>query len=120
MAAERGLAFDALADPTRRSILRVLADRGECPVNEIAAEISHVGRTSVSSHLRVLRSARLVRERREGRYRLYSVDGDSVDDVVQFLSALYSLPLIELQDRIEGSKPESSGRRAHGRSRPRE
>jgi ArsR family transcriptional regulator, arsenate/arsenite/antimonite-responsive transcriptional repressor len=118
MASERGLAFDALADPTRRSILRVLADRGECHVNEIAAEMEHIGRTSVSSHLRVLRSARLVNERRQGRYRLYSVDGDSVHDVVQFLSALYYLPLTELKDRMEGSKPESSRKRADGRPRP--
>jgi DNA-binding transcriptional ArsR family regulator len=107
MSSERALAFEALADPTRRSILRVLAERGECPVADITAEIKHVGRTSVSSHLRVLRSARLVNERRQGRYRMYSVDPDSVHEVVKFLSALYQVPLIELKDKMERAKPNS-------------
>jgi ArsR family transcriptional regulator len=108
MSAEGGLAFEALADPTRRTILRVLADRGECPVNEISSEISHVGRTSVSSHLRVLRSARLVNERRDGRYRMYSVDPDALHEVVKFLSALYELPLLELKQTMDRASSGSS------------
>ncbi|MEA2278886.1 MAG: ArsR family transcriptional regulator, arsenate/arsenite/antimonite-responsive transcriptional [Solirubrobacteraceae bacterium] len=114
MSSERALAFEALADPTRRSILRVLADRGECPVAEITAEITHVGRTSVSSHLRVLRSARLVNERREGRYRMYSVDPDSVHEVVKFLTALYHVPLTELKDKMERAKPSSGEDQGRG------
>jgi ArsR family transcriptional regulator, arsenate/arsenite/antimonite-responsive transcriptional repressor len=98
-AAESGLAFEALADPTRRTILRVLGDRGELNVGEIAAEVNNVGRTAVSSHLRILRSAGLVNERRDGRYRLYSVDGDSLHDVVQFLGSLYRAPLEDLKNR---------------------
>lgn len=97
--ANRGLAFDALADPTRRTILRVLAQRGELPVGQVADAVNHVGRTAISSHLRILRSAGLVNERRDGRYRLYSVDGDSLHDVVTFLASLYRAPLEDLKLR---------------------
>ncbi|MEA2267906.1 MAG: ArsR family transcriptional regulator, arsenate/arsenite/antimonite-responsive transcriptional [Solirubrobacteraceae bacterium] len=110
------LAFDALADSTRRTILRVLADRGECRVGEIASEVTQVGRTAVSSHLRILRSAGLVNERRDGRYRMYSVDRDSLDGVVEFLSALYRAPLDELRARMEA--PALSDEEARNRGRP--
>ncbi len=59
-------AFDALSDPTRREILRLLAENGEMTAGEVADSVSAVGRTAVSSHLRILRQAGLVVERREG------------------------------------------------------
>jgi DNA-binding transcriptional ArsR family regulator len=116
--AESSLAFDALADSTRRTILRVLADRGECRVGEIAAEVNHVGRTAVSSHLRILRSAQLVTERRDGRYRMYSVDRDAVQGVVDFLAALYRAPLDELKSRMEPPTPTEEETRNGGRPGP--
>ena len=77
-AARRGsgadLAFDALADPVRREILAVLAEDDECSAGALADRIDSVGRTAVSTHLRVLRVAGLLTERREGRYRYYSID----------------------------------------------
>ncbi|MBV9819635.1 MAG: winged helix-turn-helix transcriptional regulator [Solirubrobacterales bacterium] len=91
-ALDSGPAFEALADSTRRTILSVLATRGELPAGAIAAEVAHVGRTSISSHLRILRSAGLINERRDGRFRMYSVDGDSVHGVVRFLDGLYRAP----------------------------
>ena len=107
----RGPAFEALADGTRRAILSVLAARGELPVTEIAAVVDHVGRTSVSSHLRILRSAGLVNERRDGRFRIYSVDGTSVHDVVRFLDGLYRAPLDDLRSAT-GQRGGEAGRPA--------
>ena len=60
--------FRAVADPTRRAILDLLLD-GERTVGEIAERFA-VSRPAVSKHLRVLRGARLVRARREGRRRV--------------------------------------------------
>ncbi len=68
------LAFDALADPVRRAILTVLAERDECSVKELVDQIDSVGRTGVSNHLRILRHAGLVTERKVGRFRFYSID----------------------------------------------
>jgi DNA-binding transcriptional ArsR family regulator len=88
VAADR--AFDALADPVRREILGVLAERSECSAGEVSNAIDRVGRTAVSSHLRVLRAAGLIAERRTGRFRYYSVDPTGpAQDVIQFLQGLF-------------------------------
>jgi DNA-binding transcriptional ArsR family regulator len=93
MSGDRSGAFEALADPTRRAILRVLADQGETSAGRIASEVEHVGRTGVSSHLRILRGSGLVKERRVGRYRLYSLEarrrrrgGGLPDDAVPWVA----------------------------------
>lgn len=83
------LAFDALSDRVRRRILAALGESGELSVGEIAARIDAVGRTTVSSHLRVLRTSGLVRERRDGRNRFYSLDTDgAVRDAFVFLQSI--------------------------------
>jgi DNA-binding transcriptional ArsR family regulator len=62
-------AFGALADPTRRRILRLVADRPR-QAGELA-EGFPVSRPAVSRHLRVLREAGLVAAKKEGRARVY-------------------------------------------------
>jgi DNA-binding transcriptional ArsR family regulator len=64
--------FRAIADPTRRAILDRLR-AGAAPVNALAADFEQ-SRPGISKHLRVLRKARLVREERAGRERLYQLD----------------------------------------------
>ncbi len=64
--------FEALADPTRRRLLELLA-AGERSAGSLATEFD-LSRPGVSRHLRVLREAGLVRARGEGQRRLYSVD----------------------------------------------
>jgi DNA-binding transcriptional ArsR family regulator len=65
-------ALAALADPTRRGIVALLAG-GERPAGEVARAFP-VSRPAVSRHLRVLRDAGLVRSRTDGRRRLYALD----------------------------------------------
>lgn len=84
------MAFDALADPVRREILAVLATRQECSAGELSKAVQRVGRTAVSSHLRILRMAGLVAERRSGRFRYYAVDGTGpARDVIKLLQELF-------------------------------
>src|SRR5262249_5905985 len=64
--------FSALADPTRRAVLELLR-RGRQPAGEIARAFP-ISRPAISKHLRVLRRAHLVEERREGRHRLYQLN----------------------------------------------
>lgn len=66
--------FESLASSVRRDILVFLAGREESSAGEIAREVDEVGRTAVSTHLRILRGAGLIRERKDGRMRLYSLD----------------------------------------------
>ena len=63
--------FAVIADPTRRQILRVLAE-GESPVGALVAELG-VSQPTVSKHLKVLRTAGLVSTRAQGQRRLYSL-----------------------------------------------
>ncbi|MGH3104354.1 MAG: ArsR/SmtB family transcription factor [Gaiellaceae bacterium] len=77
-------AATAIADPIRRRVLELVRDR-EVPAGELADRFE-VSRPAVSRHLRVLREAGLVQERREGRLRLYRGD---------------PAPLAELRDWIE-------------------
>jgi DNA-binding transcriptional ArsR family regulator len=65
-------AIEALADPTRRRIVELLAD-GEQSAGEIAAQF-RTSRPGISRHLRVLRQHGLVRTREEAQRRLYSLD----------------------------------------------
>jgi DNA-binding transcriptional ArsR family regulator len=71
-----GNGFAALADPTRRAVLERLRE-GPRPVGELARDLP-VSRPAVSQHLRVLKEAGLVTERREGTRRLYRIDPDGL------------------------------------------
>lgn len=105
-----GATFDAFADPTRREILSLLAER-ERTVSELTAAVGHVGRTAVSNHLRILRSAGLVRERREGRYRFYSLNAAPADEAVEFLRSLYRQSLSTLKAAVTSAEAEEQARR---------
>ena len=65
-------ALAALADPTRRELLRLLSG-GERSAGELAGPFA-VSRPAISRHLRVLREAGLVHARTEGKRRLYALD----------------------------------------------
>ena len=63
--------FDALADPTRRRLLELLAER-ERSAGDLAGEFT-ISRPAVSRHLRVLRDAGLVRSREDAQRRIYAL-----------------------------------------------
>ncbi|MCU1663718.1 MAG: ArsR family transcriptional regulator, arsenate/arsenite/antimonite-responsive transcriptional [Pseudonocardiales bacterium] len=108
-------AFDALADPVRREILTLLAQHDECSAGELSDRINRVGRTAVSSHLRVLRTAGLIAERRNGRFRYYSVDATGpAQDVIQLLQELFQGSLDAAKAAVESgaADPDGSIRRA--------
>lgn len=71
--------FHAVADPTRRAILDRLR-RGSVPAMELADGF-RISRPAVSRHLRVLRNARLVAERKEGRNRVYHLTPAPLHDI---------------------------------------
>jgi DNA-binding transcriptional ArsR family regulator len=73
----------ALADPTRRAILRRLA-RGEARVTEIAAPFA-MSLNSVSKHIRVLERARLVTRRRDGREHFLSFNPKPLDEAALWI-----------------------------------
>ena len=80
--------IQALGDPTRRAVFELLRD-GPRAVGEIAAQLP-VSRPAVSQHLRVLKDARLVTERREGTRRLYRVDPVGVGGLREYFDGFWS------------------------------
>jgi DNA-binding transcriptional ArsR family regulator len=76
-------AFKALADPTRRQILELLAD-GDLTAGEIAERFP-VAFASVSHHLGVLREAGLVASEREGQHIRYRLNTTVYQEVVRYL-----------------------------------
>jgi len=76
--------FSALGDPTRRALLDLLR-RGALPAGQIARAFP-VSRPAISKHLRLLRRARLVRERREGRRRIYLLTPGPLQTVDSWLN----------------------------------
>jgi DNA-binding transcriptional ArsR family regulator len=89
----------ALAEPQRRRILTLVRD-GELPAGEIAEhfDITH---QAVSQHLRVLRDAGLLRERRDGTRRLYAIRPEAIDSVRDFLDELWPSSLRRLKAAVE-------------------
>lgn len=76
--------FQAIADPTRRSLLKLLGD-GELPVTAISGHYP-MSRTAVSKHLRILADAGLVRERKVGRETRYRLDPEPLLELKRWLS----------------------------------
>ena len=77
--------FEALADPTRRSIVEMLARRGALPAGRIADAFSSA-RPTVSRHLRVLREAGLVRVTSVAQERRYELEGRRLADAEAWIA----------------------------------
>lgn len=81
-------AFKALADPTRREILRLLR-HGEMSAGELAERFD-MTRPSMSHHFTVLKQANLVRSRREGQQIIYTLNTTVMEDVLSIVWDLFA------------------------------
>jgi DNA-binding transcriptional ArsR family regulator len=91
--------LDAIGEPRRREILR-LVHREELPAGAIAAHFRDVTRSAISQHLRVLRKAGLLAERREGTRRLYRARPEGLGDLRKFVSEFWD-------DRLDALRREA-------------
>lgn len=89
----------AISDPIRRRVLELVRD-AEVPAGEIAAAFP-VSRPAVSRHLRVLREAGLVHERRVGRERLYRADPTPLAELRTWLDDYWGGRLAALKQLAE-------------------
>jgi DNA-binding transcriptional ArsR family regulator len=94
----------ALAEPQRTRILRLVGD-GELAAGEIAAQFD-ITPQAVSQHLRVLKDAGVLSERRDGTRRLYAIRPEAIASVRGFLEELWPASLAALKDAVEdGRRP---------------
>ena len=95
--------YGAIADPTRRRLLQILADVQELPLHELIVHFE-MGRTAVSKHLVILKDAGLVTSRkvgRETRYRLNAAPLKEIQDWVSFYESFWKERLTKLNKLLE-------------------
>lgn len=92
-------ALRALADPSRRRILRLVRGR-ELPAGAIAAEFE-LSRPAISQHLRVLKEAGLLSERRVATSRLYRAREEALQSLIGELETFWDVALADLKREAE-------------------
>jgi DNA-binding transcriptional ArsR family regulator len=97
--------FAALASPARRQLLGLLLDRGPLPVQELASHFA-MRRPSVSEHLKVLKDAGLVIDRREGNRRIYQLNPDGVGALRSYLDQFWNQALTAYKAAVEQRQKE--------------
>lgn len=82
--------FAALADPTRRQIIELLAREGELPAAEISRHFQ-ISPQAISQHLKTLREADLVRVERRAQQRIYTINPEVMYEVEEWAKRLRGL-----------------------------
>ena len=95
--------YYAVADPTRRELIRLLSEADELPLNRLTEHFA-MGRTAVSKHLTILKEAGLVTERkvgRETRNRLNAAPLREIQDWVSYYEKFWRLNLLKLDQLLK-------------------
>ena len=103
MVTDPSSALDALGDPQRREILRLLGE-GDKPVHAIA-EALPISRPAVSRHLRVLKESGFVDQRAEGTERIYSLAAEGVVAVQAYLETVWGEAIARFRLVAENTTP---------------
>jgi DNA-binding transcriptional ArsR family regulator len=82
--------FNALAEPTRREIIEMLAIRGRLSAAEIC-ENFNASPQAISQHLKVLREAKLVKVEKKAQQRIYELDPDVINELGLWTNKMTSL-----------------------------
>jgi len=98
--------WTALGDPTRRAIFERLAEQPRA-VGELAG-VMPVSRPAVSQHLKVLKDARLVIDRRDGARRIYQLDPAGIEALRAELDQFWSKALLAYKEAVERRAREDS------------
>jgi Predicted transcriptional regulators len=98
--------FEALGDPNRREILRLLSS-GDKPVQEIAAAMP-ISRPAVSRHLRLLKDAGMVTEQARGTRRIYHLQEEGMHAVQAYLEGIWGQAATRFRLMAENTGPASN------------
>src|SRR5271154_4229990 len=98
--------FTALAEPTRRSIIEMLAQKGELSATDISDQFDS-SPPAISQHLKVLREAKLVRVEKRSRQRIYQINPSAMQEIEQWAkqtTALWNQRLDKLDSLLKAQK----------------
>ncbi|WP_445486748.1 ArsR/SmtB family transcription factor [Niallia sp. 03133] len=76
--------YQAIADPTRREVMKLLAEK-ELPIADITSHFP-ISRTAIVKHLAILSEARLVRSKKVGREKIYTLSPEPLADIKEWLT----------------------------------
>jgi DNA-binding transcriptional ArsR family regulator len=96
-------AFDAIADPTRRRLIQLLAEAEEISLHQLTSHFP-MGRTAISKHLSILKGAGLVGDRkvgRETRFKLNTSPLREIEDWVAFYSKTWRTNMLRLNELLD-------------------
>ncbi|WP_078433992.1 ArsR/SmtB family transcription factor [Metabacillus halosaccharovorans] len=101
--------FQAIADPTRREVLRLLAKRN-LPITEITAHFP-ISRTAITKHLTILSEAELVSGKKVGREKIYQLHPEpliELKDWLSFYEQFWDNKISMLRHLVENDKDDNS------------
>jgi DNA-binding transcriptional ArsR family regulator len=107
MIPDRGQVFAALADPTRRRLVELLADGEQKTPTELAGALP-ITRQGVSKHLAVLEAAGLVASEQVGREKRYHFTAQPLEEPLEWIADItrqWDRRLAKLRSYLEGDKP---------------
>ncbi len=96
-----GTALQCLSDPTRRRVFEKLRSGPQSVA--VLAEGLPVSRPAVSQHLKALKDARLVADRREGARRVYYIDPDGLGELRRWLDQFWDHALEAFKQEVEAT-----------------
>lgn len=105
--------FHALAEPTRRDIIEMLATNGQLCATEICDRF-HVTPPAISQHLKVLREAKLVRMEKRAQQRIYQINPDTMLEVEEWakqMTQLWNQKFDALDTLLKAEKKKTSRKR---------
>jgi DNA-binding transcriptional ArsR family regulator len=108
--------FSALADPTRRALLRAVTERAPVTATELAAELP-ISRQAVAKHLGVLGDAGLVTPSRVGREARYEARPDQLSAATDWITetaAAWDVRLDRLEQRLRAKRTDPGNSRQPG------
>jgi len=97
-----GSQWKALSDDNRRGILLLLKNRDMTPTQ--IAEHFNFTLPALSCHLRILKDANLITEKKEGKNRFYSIDSKGVLEMMEFFEDMYNFKLNSLKEYAENKE----------------
>ncbi|SRR2546425_5908605 len=103
--------FSALADPTRRTILEMLARNGKLSATDICAKFP-VSPSAISQHLKVLREANLVQMEKRAQQRMYQINPDAMLELEEWarqMTQLWNQRFDALDKVLETEKKKMKG-----------
>ncbi len=119
-AAEQQL-FYALAEPTRRSIIELLASKGQLSATDISDNFD-VSPPAISQHLKILREANFVRVEKRAQQRIYRINPDAMSEIEQWIQKMtqrwndrFNI-LDEILEREKRKTPNDNGHKHRTRS----